>query len=68
MIKAPKTLVIKKMPRASVRGAQLHASTRKAIVAKALAASVPKRVTKLRRSDTATGAGHIRLAIKVGAN
>ena len=66
MNKAPKSLVIKKMPRASVRGAQLRASTRKAIVAKALAASVPKIVTRLHRSDTATGAGRIRLVIKPG--
>ena len=67
MVKAPKTLIIKKMPRASIKGAQLGASARKAIVARALAASAPKSVVRLRRTDTATGSGHIKIVAKGGA-
>jgi hypothetical protein len=64
MARVPKSLVIKKMPRASVRGALLNASARKAIVARARSASTSKIVIRLRRSDTATGSGHIKIATK----
>ncbi len=62
MIKVPKGLVIKKMPRASLKGALLSAAKRKVIVADARSATVSKNVSRLRRSDTATGSGQIKLA------
>lgn len=64
MVKAPKNLVIKKLPRSRMKGAMLSPAARKAIVEKARASSTLKAVGKLRREDTATGSGHVALSAK----